>query len=87
LRASGTRPIKASSAKELLGPDIRTTAIAAGGRPDESAKIVSVFWPAIRVDSTELSGGNNVLRAAEEFHRLGNNFQGGSRGVLRGVPG
>src|SRR3954467_9198412 len=40
-RATGTRPISVSSATPARGPEIRTTATAAGGRPDESAKMVS----------------------------------------------
>jgi hypothetical protein len=40
-RASGTRPISARSAAPACGPEMRTTAIAAGGRPEESAKMVS----------------------------------------------
>ena len=34
-------PARTSSASPARGPEIRTTAIAAGGRPDERAKIVS----------------------------------------------
>ena len=41
LRGSGTRPISALSAAPARGPEMRTTAIAAGGRPEESAKMVS----------------------------------------------
>jgi hypothetical protein len=40
-RGSGTRPVIFSSATRARGPDMRTTAIAAGGRPEESAKTVS----------------------------------------------
>src|SRR5262245_11801470 len=40
-RGVGTRPIIVSSPNRAFGPDIRTTAIAAGGRPDDRAKIVS----------------------------------------------
>ena len=39
--ARGIRPISRSSAKRARGPEMRTTAIAAGGRPEESAKMVS----------------------------------------------
>src|SRR4249919_499448 len=40
-RAAGTRPISVSSARPARGPEIRTTATAAGGRPEERAKMVS----------------------------------------------
>ena len=40
LRGSGTRPISFSSATPARGPEMRTTAIAAGGRPEERAKMV-----------------------------------------------
>ena len=39
-RGGGTRPISFSSAARACGPHTRTTAIAAGGRPEERAKIV-----------------------------------------------
>ena len=39
-RGSGTRPISFCSATPAFGPQTRTTAIAAGGRPEDSAKIV-----------------------------------------------
>src|SRR6476646_3230353 len=39
-RGCGTRPISFSSAARACGPQIRTTAIAAGGRPEERAKMV-----------------------------------------------
>ena len=40
-RGSGSLPLpSATSAWPAAGPDTRTTAIAAGGRPDESAKMV-----------------------------------------------
>ena len=39
-RAGGTRPISCSSATRARGPQRRMTATAAGGRPDESAKMV-----------------------------------------------
>ena len=40
-RGSGTRPMVAIRPCRAPGPEMRMTAIAAGGRPDESAKIVS----------------------------------------------
>ena len=40
-RGFGRRPTSAASAAPACGPDMRTTAIAAGGRPEESAKMVS----------------------------------------------
>jgi len=40
-RGCGTRPANAMMASFAAGPLTRTTAIAAGGRPDDSAKIVS----------------------------------------------
>ena len=41
LRGSGIFPVSALSASPARGPDMRTTAIAAGGRPEERAKMVS----------------------------------------------
>src|SRR5262252_4035594 len=41
-RGGGIFPINACRAAPACGPDTRTTAIAAGGRPDDSAKMVSV---------------------------------------------
>src|SRR5580693_5540632 len=41
-RAGGILTINARNAAPACGPETRTTAIAAGGRPDDSAKIVSV---------------------------------------------
>ena len=41
LRGSGMRPVSAFSASPARGPEMRTTAIAAGGRPEERAKMVS----------------------------------------------
>ena len=40
-RGAGTSPARAVSAAAACGPETRITAIAAGGRPDDSAKIVS----------------------------------------------
>ena len=44
-RGSGTRPVSFSNATRACGPEIRITAIAAGGRPDERAKMVSRSVP------------------------------------------
>jgi hypothetical protein len=37
LRGSGIRPVNAFKAAPAWGPEMRTTAIAAGGRPDDNA--------------------------------------------------
>ena len=43
LRGSGILTPSAVSASPARGPEMRTTAIAAGGRPEERAKMVSAF--------------------------------------------
>src|SRR5262249_58214800 len=48
-RACGTRPISCSSATRARGPEMRTTAIAAGGRPEERAKMVSRTLAILRI--------------------------------------
>ena len=40
LRGSGSLPASASAHRPARGPDMRTTAIALGGRPEERAKMV-----------------------------------------------
>ena len=40
-RGAGTLPVSAFSASPAAGPEMRTTAIATGGRPEERAKMVS----------------------------------------------
>jgi hypothetical protein len=42
-RGSGSLRINVSRANRALGPEIRITATAAGGGPEESAKIVSAL--------------------------------------------
>jgi hypothetical protein len=39
-RGCGIRPISVASALPACGPQIRTTATATGGRPDDNAKMV-----------------------------------------------
>ena len=48
-RGSGSLPPSASSASPARGPEMRTTAIAAGGRPEERAKMVDCAGSVITV--------------------------------------
>ena len=80
-RGSGTRPIRSSSGSIVAaGPEIRMTAIAAGGRPDERAKIVSRLlaqWRPRNQARTALVGSCRHLGQATQSAN-GERFSAGS---------
>src|SRR5262249_39319404 len=72
-RGGGTRPISLSSALPACGPQIRTTATAAGGRPDERAKIVGRSRPTGYPATGSVNGGSRRAKSVKsrQLRRIG----------------
>ena len=61
-RGEGRRPISACNAAPARGPEMRITAIAAGGRPEERAKMVGLEALGMRTDVAGFGPNRNRAR-------------------------